>query len=115
MYPINRQIAIIKPKKFYIDWINSLPEMEGNLDIGSLTKDCTAILLPDDLDTDEESIKYIKAIYKKLFEIELKGWCIDKNFWPKNRNFALFNEWFDLEFHSEIYDSLETDIEKEEY
>jgi hypothetical protein len=52
MYPINRQIAIIKPKKFYIDWINSLPEMEGNFDIGSLTNDCTAILLPDDLDND---------------------------------------------------------------
>lgn len=73
MYPINCQIAIIKPKKLYIDWINSLPEMEGNFDIGSLTKDCTAILLPDDLDSDEESLKYIKSILKNYLKLSLKA------------------------------------------
>ncbi len=62
--------------------------MEGNFDIGSLTKDCTAILLPDDLDSDEESLKYIKSILKNYLKLSLKGWYIDKHFRPKNRSFA---------------------------
>jgi len=71
--------------------------------------------MPEDLDTDEESLDYLKKIHKKIFDIELHGWCTDKKFWPKKRDVSLFIEWFDCEFHSEIFDSLETDIEKEEY
>jgi hypothetical protein len=108
-------MVIIKPKKPFLDWINSLPGMNDPCDIENLKKDCTAILLPVDLDTDEESLNYIKKIHKKIFENELDGWCSDRKIWPKALNFALFTKWFDLEFHSEIFDSLETDIEKEEY
>ena len=114
MYSINRQVAIIKPKKPYIDWINSLPGMDVPFDSESLKKDCTAILLPH-LDNDEESLKYLKTIYTEIFDIELDSWYSDKRFWPKKRNFALFIEWFDVEFHSEVLDPLENDIEKEEY
>ena len=114
MYSINRQVAIIKPKKPYIDWINSLPGMDEQFDTESLEKDCTAILLPQ-LDNDEESLNYFKAIYKDIFEIELDSWHSDEKLWPKKRNFLLFMEWFKIEFHSEVLDLLDTDIEKEDY
>ena len=114
MYSINRQVAILKPKKPYIDWINSLPEMDEHFDPESLKKDCTAILMPE-LDNEEESLKYFKNIYKDIFEIELDSWYSDKKFWPKKRNFILFMQWFNIEFHSEVLDLLDMDIEKEEY
>lgn len=114
MYSINRQVAVIKPRTPYIDWVNSLPGMDKPFDSESLQKDCTAILLPA-LDNEEESLKYIKTIFNKLFEIELDSWYSDKKLWPKKRTFTLFTEWFDIEIHSEVIDFLENDIEKEEY
>ena len=114
MYSINRQVAIIKPKEPYIKWINSLPDLDAPLSFEELNNDCTAILLPD-LDSDQESYKYLKKLYKKIFEIELDAWTTDVNSWPKKRTFSLFEKWFNIEFHSEVLDTLGSDIEKEEY
>jgi hypothetical protein len=114
MHSINRQIAVIKPKKPCIDWINSLPESDEPYDDESLQKDCTVFLLPH-LDDDEESLKYIESIYSKIFKIELDSWYTDPAFWPKNRTFSLFMKWFEIEFHSEVLDTLEARIVKKEY
>ena len=103
MNTINRQVAVIKPKKPYVDWINSLPGTDEPLSIESLNKDCTVLLLPN-FDDDEESLKFIKNIYRSIFEIELDSWCTDENFWPKNRDYNIFDQWFTIEFHSEVFD-----------
>jgi hypothetical protein len=70
---------------------------------------------PPNFDACAEYIKYLKKIYKKVFEIELESWSIDKGTWPKKRSFSLFEKWFYIEFHSEVFDALGTDIEKEDY
>ena len=114
MYSINRQIAIIKPKEPYVKWINSLPGSENPCDIEELNSDCTAFLIPH-FDYNSESNKFMKKMYKKIFEIELEGWNTDKRTWPKKRSFSLFEKWFHIEFHSEVIDMLGTDIEKEDY
>ena len=103
MDSINRQIAIIKPKKPYVNWINSLPGMDEPSSIESLNNDCTALLLPH-FDDDDESLKFIKRIYRKIFEIELDSWSTGENAWPKKRTYDLFREWFKIEFHSEVFD-----------
>lgn len=114
MYSINRQVAIIKPKEPYVKWINSITDPEDPCDIDELNNDCTAYLIPH-FDDDPESMGYIKKIYKKIFEIELESWSTDKSNWPKKRGFSLFENWFHVEFHSEVIDVLGTDIEKDEY
>lgn len=104
MESINRQVMVIKPKYPYIEWINSLPDMDDDpCSIDSLSDDCTAILLPH-FDDDSESLKFIKKIYKKLFEFELESWSSDRNTWPQKRGFSQFCEWFQMEFHSEAFD-----------
>jgi hypothetical protein len=55
MYPINRQVAVIKPKQAYLEWINTLPGMDDELEISELQNDCTAILLPQ-FDDDTSSL-----------------------------------------------------------
>ena len=114
MDSINRQIAIIKPKEPYVDWINSLPGIDEPCDIEELNNDCTALLLPH-LDDDDESMRYIKKSYAKIFEFELDSWSTDKKTWPKKRNFSLFSKWFKIEFHSELFDIGNGNIEIEEY
>ena len=47
MYSINRQVAVIKPKEPYVDWINSLPGIDEPCDIEGLNNDCTALLSSD--------------------------------------------------------------------
>ena len=104
MESINRQVMVIKPKHPYVKWINSLPDMDDDpCIIDSMNDDCTAILLPH-FDDRSASLKFLKKIYKQLFEIELEGWSTDENTWPKKRSFSLFCEWFQLEFHSEVLD-----------
>jgi hypothetical protein len=115
MDTINRQVAVIKPTEPYVAWINSLPGMsEDPSTIESLNNDCTALLLPY-FDDDEESLKFIKRIYKRIFEIELESWSTDKKAWPKKRDYALFRDWFKIEFHSEVFDFGEGSIEIDEY
>ena len=114
MDSINRQIAIVKPKKPYVDWINSLPDMDEPCDLEGLNSDCTALLLPH-FDDAEESMKYIKKKFRQLFEFELDSWSSDKTTWPKNRNFTLFCKWFKVEFHSEVFDIGRGKVEIEEY
>jgi len=114
MYSINRQVAIIKPKAPYQDWINLLSDIDEPCNIENLQNDCTAILLPH-FDDDRDSLKYIKSIYPKIFELELDSWSSDKRAWPKNRNYSLFCKWFKIELHSEVLDFEDGYIEKEDY
>ena len=114
MKTINRQVAIVKPKERYVDWINSLPEMDELSSIESLSNDCTVLLLPH-FDDDDESLKYIKKNYRKVFEAELDSWCADENTWPMKRTFSLFQEWFNIEFHSEVIEFGEGPIKIDEY
>ncbi len=114
MYSINREVAIIKPKPPYINWINSLPGTKAPIGVEDLKKDCTAILLPPSED-DEEALQFIRSIYTKIFRVELAGWSTDEKTWPKKRNYSLFLKWFDVEIHTEVLDFLESDIEKDEY
>lgn len=103
MNSINRQVAIIKPKEPYVEWINSLPGNVEPFSIESLREDCTAYLLPN-FDDDDESLKYLKKIYRKIFEIELASWSTDENSWPNSRDYNIFTKWFSIEFHSEVFD-----------
>jgi len=112
MYSINRHVIVVKPKKPYIEWINSLPNSEEPIEIGELGTDCTSYLIPD-FDYEDDSHKYIQEIYKSIFEIELEGWSTDERTWPQQRTYQLFQKWFTIEIHSEVIDCLESKIEKD--
>lgn len=97
-----------------MDWINSLPGSVEPCSIESLNDDCTAVLLPQ-FDFLKQSQKFIKRIYKQLFELELNGWYTDKTLWPRNRSYKLFCVWFQIEIHTEVFDFGKGNITVEEY
>jgi hypothetical protein len=50
----------------------------------------------------------------QIFEFELFAWYTPEELWPKNRTWKMFQEWFEVEINSEVFDLVEGEIEKEE-
>lgn len=97
---LNRGAVIIRPGKGYIDWAAKLddsgfiPDAEG---------EHTVYLIPE-YDDDLEAMEILSQGYEDIFEMQLSGWHLDESAWPKNRTFAMFREWFVIEFHSVVED-----------
>jgi hypothetical protein len=112
MYSINRSIAIIKPKQPLLDWLNALPDNVVLFTLAELRTDCTVLLITE-YDTDEKALNFIKKIYLGIFERELDAFCTDPDYWPQKRDYKTFLQWFDIELHSEVFDTVDKEIIKE--
>ena len=106
IYMVDRSLALIRPKAPFLAWLNSLPGQPLGLTLDTLRSDCTSFLLAK-YDTPEEAIAYIDDIYKQIFSLELLSWCEDRNDWPKDMGLKAFWEWFDVEIHEMVLDTLE--------
>jgi hypothetical protein len=114
MFQINRSVAIIKPKQPFVDWANSVVDEEEQYSLSDFSTECSVILLPE-YDSDEHAEVILKEICQDIFEIELSSWMTDDETWPEKRTYKMFLDWFDVEFHSMIFDPFPDDIEKEPY
>lgn len=92
-----------------IDWLNQIypdhpvsENMEGN------------IYLLRQMDGNEEIKKWLKQNFDPIFQHELNDWNTNEDNWPKNRTFKLFQEWFEFEVFSMIFDLEESKITKED-
>ncbi|WP_028534269.1 hypothetical protein [Paludibacterium yongneupense] len=109
MYFVDRSAAVIKPKQPFLDWLNAVPENDADLTLDSLRSDCTIVLLPEFVDP-EEGVSRIDDMHETLFKMELASWYEDESLWPADRSLKAFWEWFDVEIHSTVIDSVEGDI-----
>ena len=103
MSEINRSLIIVKPKDPFLDWARSLDDENQELTLESMCKDSTAYLIPEIWhDADEE--EFLKNYYDLLFEEQLEEWSLDETLWPQQRDLKMFLEWFEVEFHSLVFD-----------
>ena len=97
---LNRGVLIVRPRQPYLDWA-------AGLDDSGLVPDPdderTIYLIPS-FEDDDEAWAILKEVYAEVFERELDGWHTDEAAWPQNRDFAMFQEWFDIELHSVVED-----------
>ena len=114
MYSINRGVAVIKPRKPFVDWLKNLPEPMPDITLDELHTDCKTILVPE-RNCDQDGMKYIRSEHGFLFEMMLAGYWTDEADWPVKRDWRVFKEWFDVEFHSVVIDLTERPVLKEEY
>lgn len=110
---INRGLLIVKPKQPFLDWLKSLPNdieaEEANqeeLDESPEIDDYTAYLVPE-FEDDEETRQVLEEFYSFIFQQELESWDQEESNWPKNRDLVTFHEWFEVEFHSMVFDLAE--------
>ena len=107
---INRAAVILKYKAPFIQWVNDADPYKDNpgITLESENKDCTVyLILEDDAENLEE---WISFNFEQLFESEIEDWYTDESLWPKNRNRKLFDEWFDVECHSVLIDTVDGKI-----
>ncbi|MFN7096725.1 MAG: hypothetical protein ACK4PR_04110 [Gammaproteobacteria bacterium] len=103
MFIVDRIVAIIRPKQKMLQWLHDQPEVQANFSLQNLQTDCTALLIPP-FESPRQAREYIKQTYQGIFEGELVSWGLPPTSWPKDRTYDLFNEWFNVEFHSVVLD-----------
>ena len=114
MFEINRSLIILRPKEAFLDWARSLDEDSADLTLDSLKEDSTAYLIPEIWD-DSDQEEFLKVCYANLFEEQLEGWCSDEAAWPTQRELKVFLNWFEVEFHSLVFDLCDEPIRAVEY
>ena len=103
---INRSVVMVRPKQPFLDWAAGLddsgvlPEVDGEQ---------TVYLIPS-FEMEEEAWEMIEEIFPVVFENELLGWHLDESAWPPQRDFAMFQQWFSIEFHSIVEDLCDYEI-----
>lgn len=112
MQLVNRNLFIVRPKQPYADWINVQPDRETPITLSYFHRDCHTFLIPE-VFGDEAAYEYIQAFKLEIFAFELNSRIRDPKILPQNRTPAMFDEWFDLEFHSMIIDMDKTPLYKE--
>ncbi len=112
MFLINREAVILKGKQPLVDWINS-NDPENPVTLPDVREENTVILLPECRDK-QEAVTIIESNFEVLFFGEIEGWIAEESLWPKDVTIETFRAWFDVEYHSMVFDALEEDIEKRE-
>lgn len=103
MSEINRSLVILKHKQPFLEWARTLDENDRDLSLQELDDDSTAYLIPEIWqDSDQQGL--LESCYDILFEEQLGGWWTDEAAWPQKRDLKMFLDWFEVEFHSLVFD-----------
>jgi len=111
---VNRGAVILRYKTPFIKWIKDADPSENSSEItmSNPNEDRTVYLITD---ADAENVEgWIRENHVSLFESELEGWYTDDTLWPKNRDYKTFKEWFEVECHSVIMDTVGGEINDDE-
>ena len=111
---LNRAAVILKYREPFVRWINEADPYvdDPGITMENANEDRNVYLISDE--DGENSEKWISLNYKILFQNELEGWYTDESIWPKKRNRKTFNEWFAVECHTVIIDTVGGPLEDDE-
>jgi hypothetical protein len=82
---------ILIPQKIYYEWSRYIiPEMDYLNEQGA-----ELFLLPH-FNSIEKTEEFCKQFFDLFFQYQLKKCSEDPAFWPINRNYEMFQQWFDV-------------------
>ena len=114
---INRAAIILRYKQKAVQWINEADPTveEPGITVEDANNDSTIYLISDkDAEDATDVERWLKDNYEALFEAELASWYNDKGLWPKKRTYNLFQEWFSIECHTVIEDTVDEPLVDED-
>jgi hypothetical protein len=59
---------------------------------------------------DRRKENILRKYFKAIFEDRLFGWWTDPDAWPPKRDLKNFKKWFEVEFHSLVFDLVDEPI-----
>ncbi|NLS79478.1 MAG: hypothetical protein GXY76_19690 [Chloroflexi bacterium] len=104
MKMMHRTAALIRPKPPYLEWINRFHPPDAPMSADQVARAASVFLLPE-FPRDEDRESYLRRISDDIFVVELESWLVDRRLWPSPRTYALFQEWFEVEWHYMTYDA----------
>ena len=110
---VERDAVIVRAKQPFLEWLQSIPEIDvEDLTLEELNVEATILLIPE-METMDAVNAYLRPGKVAIMEQELEDWCPDKDVWPRPRTANLFDEWFTLDYHSFILDTVYDDDDDE--
>ena len=109
---VNRAALLVRYKEPMIRWINESDSTDGPPITQAATEtERTVYLISDEAaESPKATENWIRFHFADIFESELSGWYTEPDLWPKRRTFRLFQDWFEVEVHSGVYDLVGTQI-----
>ena len=106
---INRAAVILRYKDPTVAWINAADPCDRDraITLEAANEERTVYLISDeDADTVSTLDRWIRRNYRQLFESELEGWYTNPTLWPEDRSLYRFREWFDVQCHTVLVDTV---------
>jgi len=112
---VNRDVLILFPKQPLFDWINYIFP-DNKLECPKpMAHDAGDVFLIPEFTHPDDAIEYVKENFIEFFEQELFDCTTDENLWPDNLTWELFENWFHYSIQSVVMDTLDEEIEKEDF
>lgn len=114
---INRQLILVVPKQAALEWLLRVdPNPIENLALDEIRQEQDAYLLPLGMVTTyEQAQQWAEDRWPQLFIHFLGSWFLNEDLWPKRRTQKMFNEWFEIQYHSIVWDLCEMPITHERW
>jgi len=109
---VNRCVVTVRAKRPFREWLMSLPN-QCDPSLEYINKDNTAFLLPEYARPSDQK-ELLREYFGDIFEEQLSGWSGDEGDWPENRDLPTFKKWFDVQFHSLVFDLADEPLVVEE-
>jgi len=105
---VNRSVLVVRPAEPFVRWAAGVcgePVKQ--------TREALAAYLIARQDSLEVEEAVLEAVYAEIFERELLSWHLDQTRWPAPRTRALFKRWFELTLRGLVVDLREEPIERD--
>src|ERR1043165_7249645 len=94
MEPLNRAALIVRPKRRFKEWADSVAGDDVIFDLETARLSPPVYLVAARPDDEVESL--IDEYAAEIFDAQLEQWQIDEAGWPVNRTPHVFRDWFDV-------------------
>ena len=104
MIQLNRAALIVRPKRRYKEWADSVATGDDDpvfdLDAARTTPSVYLVAAPPQLPVSDLIDEYALDV----FEEQLAAWHDDEGAWPVNRSPHVFRDWFDVTVADDVVD-----------
>ena len=93
----NRLLVLLHPREPFSVWARQFKEPgEGNTEVEAASQRPFSFMVPL-FEFESDTWAWLEDNYVLLFETALWAWAHERNRWPEDRSWDLFNEWFEVE------------------
>jgi len=99
---LNRAVFVVRYREPYLRWAASLDD-KASAHAADLPTAMSVYLVPED-PTGQDETPPLHDFFETIFTQELESWWTDESQWPEKRDFATFQQWFEVTGHSMVMD-----------